>query len=316
MTHGKAPRPILAAVRRGIRKMAMGSALPRCILGFLIVATILILTSPTRTVQLQARTLSVEVELMAEPLAWDLTGAAVCLPKFDFESAPVPPCGAGEVFEEVLDGPVTWPRGQRLSVRWTPRYLSLQMLTEGNGWPTGTTLRLDPADAARNGAMAFSGYLSLGQEMSAGATGYVLDGSYAIYEQGLVSSWIGWSPDITRQGTIRRGDQVRIVCERSLSQTCTGTAIDGRSNQFLNPVAASLSVDHDGMAGLHVVATGAEANSLLEVGYAGRDSIMLVKPSWVQRAAASSSLLALSLLFSLLAPVLIPMLDRREKHRL
>ncbi|MEM8592017.1 MAG: hypothetical protein AAGF13_05770 [Pseudomonadota bacterium] len=301
-------------MRRSIRKLAAGSALSRWILGFLIVTTILILTAPTRTIQLQARTLSAEVELVGEPLAWDLTAATVCLPTLDFDADPAPPCGFGEAFETELDGPVTWQRGQKISVNWRPDHLLLSLMTDGNGWPAGTVLRIDPEDAVRNGALAFSGYLSLGQEMSAGATGYVLEGSYAIYEQGLLSGWLGWSPEITRQGAIRRGDQVRIVCARSLLGTCDGALIEEREGQFLNPVAASLSVDHDGKAGLRVVATGAESNSLLEVAYAGRDSIILVRPSWVQRAAASSSLLAFSLLFSLMAPILIPMLDRSTKQ--
>ncbi len=313
MTGAGNRRPLIAAVRRNIRKMVWGAAAARTILGFLIIATVLILIAPNRTIQLQARTLSAQVELTSEPLAWDLTGATVCVPTLDLMADPQPPCGVGEVFEQTFDGPITWPRDQKLVLDWTPDKMDIRLLTETDIWPVGTTIRVDWANAARNGALAFSGYLSLGQEMSAGATGYVLDGSYAIFEQGLVSGWIGWSPEITRQGAIRRGDQLQIICSPMFFQTCNGADIEGRPNQFKNPVTASISVDHDGKAGMHVVATGAEANSQLEVAYAGRDSILLIKPSWVQRAAASSSLLALSLLFSLLAPLLLPILDRAAR---
>ena len=130
-----------------------------------------------------------------------------------------------------------------------------------------------------------------------------------------MSRWIGWSPDVTRQGEIRRGDQVQIICAQSLARSCEGQPMDNRVDHFKNHVAGSVSVDHDGNAGIHVIATGTEANSLIEVAYAGRDSILLIRPSWVQRASASSSLLALSLLFSLIAPILIPMLDRKAQKR-
>lgn len=310
MTGSTSRRPLVAVVGRYVRQFAMGQGPARWVLGFLIIMTILILTAPTRTIQLQARTLSLELELAAEPLAWDLTGAVVCTPTLDLMAPATAPCGAGEVFAATLDGPISWPLGQQLALDKTPAHLRIRLLSDGNGWPAGTSLILGPEDSRRNGALAFSGYLLLGQEMSAGSTGYVLDGSYAIYEQGLISTWIGWSPDITRAGVIRRGDQVQIICAPKLFQSCAGPAMNNRDNQFRNPVAASVSVDHDGLAGVHVVATGAQANSLLEVAYAGRDSILLIKPSWVQRAAASSSLLALSLLFSLLAPLLLPILNR------
>jgi hypothetical protein len=311
-------RPLVAAVKRNVRRMAMGGVTPRVILAVLIVFTILILTSPVRTVQLQARTLSAEVELTAEPLGWNVTGATVCVPATEEEdlfAEPVAPCGAGQVFDVTILEPVVWSRGQRLALDWTQEHLRIRLLNEGNGWPAGTVLSLDQADATRNGALALSGFLSLGQEMSPGSTGYVLDGNYAIYEQGLVSRWIGWSPDVTRQGVIRRGDQVQIVCAQSLARSCEGDPMTGRIDHYKNPVAGSISVDHDGKAGVHIIATGTEANSLIEVAYAGRDSILLIKPSWVQRAAASSSLLALSLLFSLIAPILLPMLDRKSRER-
>ncbi len=313
MTASGSYRPLIAALRRNFGKMVGGSATARSMIAFLVLATVLILVSPSRTIQLQARTLSAQVELTSEPLAWDLTGATVCVPSADVEAAATPPCGDGETVAGTLDGPVVWPRDQRLVLNWTPERMSIRLLTEAESWPAGTTLRVSWADAARNGALAFSGYLLLGQEMSAGATGYVLDGSYAIYEQGLVSSWIGWSPEITRDGEIRRGDQLQIICSPLFFQTCEGARIDGRSDQYRNTVMASISVDHDGMAGLHVVATGAEANSRLELAYAGRDRVLLIKPSWVERAAASSSLLALSLLFSLLAPLLLPLLERATR---
>lgn len=311
MRPGLSYRPLILALGRNTRKMAMGAAAPRNILLLLIAVTILILTAPTRTIQIQARTLSAEVELDGEPLGWDVTGAVVCLPAADPFAKAQAPCGDGEEFAAELPEPVVWPRGQRLAVDWSENRLRIRLLTPGNGWPAGTVLRISQRDATRNGALALSGFLLLGQEMSAGSTGYVLAGSYAIYEQGLVSAWADWSPDITRQGIIRRGDQVQIICEQSLLRTCRGDPMEGRGTHFRNPVAASISVDHDGNAGMHVVATGAQANSLLEVVYAGRDSILLVRPSWVQRAAASSSLLALSLLFSLIAPIVVPMIDRR-----
>lgn len=296
----------------------MAGAKPRVILAVMIVVTILILTSPLRTVQIQARTLSAVVELTAEPLGWNVTGASVCMPAIEEEDLfkdAEEPCGEGQVFETTLLEPFVWPRGQRLAVDWTKDYLRIRLLDKVNGWPAGTVLSLNHTDATRNGALAFSGFLSLGQEMSPGSTGYVLDGNYAIYEQGLVSRWIGWSPDVTRQGVIRRGDQVQIICARSLARSCEGSPMPGRVDHYKNPVAGSISVDHDDKGGVHVIATGTEANSLVEVAYAGRDSILLIKPSWVQRAAASSSLLALSLLFSLIAPVLLPMLESKAGKR-
>lgn len=98
---------------------------------------------------------------------------------------------------------------------------------------------------------------------------------------------------------------MQIVCASGLWRPCTDDQIQQRARHVRNPVAASFSIDHDGDAGLHVVATGAEANSLLEVVYAGRDRVLLIKPSWVQRALASSTLLAASLLFPLLAPIVL-----------
>ena len=173
-------RPLVAAVNRNVRKMAMSGATPRVILAVMIVLTILILTSPLRTVQLQARTLSAEVELTAEPLSWNVTNATVCVPatsEQDLFADPKPPCGAGQVFETTLLEPILWSSGQRLSLDWTQAHLRVRLLNDGNRWPAGTILSLDHEDATRNGALALSGFLSLGEEMSPGSTGYVLEGT-------------------------------------------------------------------------------------------------------------------------------------------
>lgn len=203
----------------------MQGAAVRLFLGFIVV-TVLILAAPTRTIQLTARTLSAEVELTDEPLGWDLTGADVCKPTLDVMADAKAPCGEGEALAGILDGPVTWSRGQRLALHWTPERLTVRLLNDGAGWPAGTTLRVASADTAQNGALAFSGYLSLGQAMSPGATGYVLEGSYTIYEQGLVSRMFGWSP--TSRGKARSGAETR--CRSSVHRAYGGLAPTTRSS--------------------------------------------------------------------------------------
>jgi hypothetical protein len=164
-----------------------------------------------------------------------------------------------------------------------------------------------------NGALAFIGLLTLGMEINAGATGYVLEGDYAIYEKGLLARALPhWSPDVTRTGNIRRGDEVRIVCQNRWLSECDGDEIAGKPGFYPNPVSGSITISDMEDVGMHVVALGEEADSLLELSYLGRSEPLLVRPNWVQRAAASSGLLALSLLFSLIAPLLLQFLEKRK----
>ena len=285
----------------------------RGILVGLIISTLLILISPTRTVQMQARSLSAEATLLGEPYGWDLTGAAVCLPSFDFDAPTDAACKDGEKFGGALDGPAIWTEGQRLAIMWSPDALTVTLRTESTDWPKGTVLRLSHDQMMRNGALAFSGYLSVGQEISSGATGYILDGSYVIFERGLLARAIGGSPDITRQGLLRRGDRARIVCSGGWFSNCDQpSAQSERDGLFSNPVMASLTLDPEKKAGLNIVALGQESNSALELAYSGRDSVVLIRPSWIQRAAASSGLLALSLMISVMTPLIVPLFRKRE----
>lgn len=306
-------RRLRAAMKQNWRRIIASGHLTTGVVIFLLTITVLIIVSPTRTIQLQARTLSAEIELTGEPFAWDLTGATLCLPIFDFEQPPTAPCKIGEVFEELFDGPTIWPKGQTLALAWSEDELQITLLKEGIGWPVGSILRLPLENAMQNGALAFSGYLTLGQEMSAGANGYTLDGRYAIFERGLIGSLLNWPPDITRQGEIQRGERLQIVCQKSVFAKCDGREIFGKAGLYENSVTASFSLDHDGLSGIHVVALGEESNSALQIAYAGNSSALLIKPNWMQRIAASSSLLALTLLMSFLAPFILPLLGRREK---
>ncbi len=299
-------------LRHLTRQLAAGASLSLMMLVLMVGLTILILQAPVRTVQIQARTLSAEVEMLDQPLPWDLTGATICEPIADLRAEVSPPCAAGQQLTGTLDGPVDWLPGQQVDLIWRQDSLHVHLRNPGDRWPEGTEFVIGSDRMYRNGAIAFVGYLVVGEEIGPGTTGYAIDGSYAFFERGLVGGWLGWSSDVTRQGDIRRGDRLRIVCEQSAARTCTGREIGSDPQLFLNPASVSVTLDPGSSEeGFHVVAHGNEANSLLEIAYAGvGDPAVLVKPNWIQRAAASSSLLAMSLLFSLIAPLLLPLVDR------
>jgi len=309
-------RPMIGAIRRALFRLASGGSVSLGMLVLLATTTILILQAPVRTVSLQAHTLSAEIELTGEPMAWDLTGATVCQPSTDLRAPPQPPCDPGQIPGETLDEPVDWQGAQHLSVKWQNGFVRIALLTDHARWPRGTVLQLSQRDFHRNGAIAFIGYLVVGNEIGPGGTTYVLDGRYAFFEPGLVGGWFGWSADITREGDIRRGDRLRILCQQNISDSCSGREVANRPGFFLNPVAGTITPGLTGEDGLAIGAYGEESNSLLEVAYFGiGDTALLIKPNWIERAKASSSLLALSLLFSLLAPLLLPLLERVRQKR-
>lgn len=313
MSRQKLPKLIRAAVLRNLRQLLRDNRMLVFGLLPLVILTVLILYAPKRSVQIEARTLSANVTLTGEPQSWDMAGAAICVPSEDIRAPANPPCGAGETFQISVQDAVDWPRDQVLDLVWKPHELSVRLVTPNTFWPSNTVLRLSPEQARKNGALAFFGHLTVGREIGAGATGYVLDGNYSIYETGAIIGLFGLSADVTRQGRIRRGDQVRVVCKNGWWSRCSNPKADNGSGIYDALVAGSFSADHDGKAGFHVVAVSTEENNHLEVGYAGRDQALLVRPNWLHRAAASSGFLALSLLFSLWAPLIIPMIERRKK---
>lgn len=249
---------------------------------------------------------------MGEPLQWNLDGAIVCAPSLDRDLTD-PDCGAMASQLTLPDEDYEWVRGQQLRIDWTTDDLRITSLNEGSNWPANTVFILSHEDAQRNGALAFVGHVTIGQEIGAGSTGYVLEGQYTIYEQGLLARFLpSWSPDVTRQGEIRRGDAIRIVCKRNWISPCEDEEPLDEPRLFSNQVSGSITMDSDGEAGIHVVGLGVESNSMVEIAYAGRSEALLVRPNWIQRAAASSGLLALSLLFSLIAPLLLPFFEKRK----
>ncbi|WP_147126464.1 hypothetical protein [Shimia ponticola] len=290
----------------------MLGTLGRTLLIVSLICIALILISPTRTVQLEARTLSAEATLLGEPFGWDLSEGAICIPSLDLDSPVTSPCKDGESFAGLLDGPVRWAQGQQLSVFWSEDDLAIILRSESRDWPAGTVLRIPHAAALRNGALSFTGELSIGQELSPGATGYVLDGTYAFFERGLMTRFFDGTPDIIRKGDLRRGDRARIVCIENWWSKCSHSDRSDEKATTPNLAFASFMPDHAGKAGFHIVALGEETHSALELTYAGRDTSLVIKPNWVQRTAASSGLLALSLLLSVTIPFLAALFPRKH----
>jgi len=312
MTKSDLTRRALLALKLCLRSEFWLGKIGRVVLLFLLVCVVLILISPTRTVQLEARTLSAEAILLGEPLGWDLDSGTICLPSLDLDETGDGPCRDGETYAGTLDGPVLWDSGQHLSLFWSEDDLAIILQSDGKDWPSGTVIRMSHDAVLRNGALSFTGLLSVGQELSPGTTGYVLEGSYVFFERGLVTRFLGGTPDITRNGDLRRGDRAQIVCIPRRRDDCglgdNADAVDVTPN----PTFASFVPDHQGRAGFHVVALGEESHSALELTYAGRDTALVIKPNWIQRAAASSGLLALSLLISVTVPLLAAVLRKTD----
>ena len=290
----------------------------------LMVWTTLTLISPTRTIQLEARTLSIEIQMNGGPQSWKMNGAVICLPSQDFRKSALAPCGDGqEMRERKSDGVdiVDWPPNQKLQLIWSKSGLRVIMksedpfqYTENEYWPKWTELHLTSKQALENGALSFSGRAVLGEQMRTGATGYILDGFYFIFERSVSGAIFDLSPDITRSGELRRGDEIEVICRNNFWHSCDGEPIGNTSGRYVNSVSGSISMDNDGRSGLQFVGLGEEANSLLKVSSAGRDEALEVKPNWLQRAAKSSSLIAISLILALWAPLLLAVLDRYKKN--
>lgn len=312
MTEENSRLPLKGTIRRLLRQYMMAGPSARIVLLVLVVMVTFILVAPTRTVQIQARTLSANIEFSKDQTAWNLSGATLCTPSFDFDQVGEAPCGAGEVNQGAIGEPLDWEAGQEFTIDWTPDALLIRSETATETLARGTRIILPTDIAKRNGALSFTGFLSVGEVMRQGATGYVLDGSYAIYEQDLLSLGFGMPADVTRDGQLRRGERVRVVCQDSLFHKCEVSTNGPRSERYRNIVIGSITADHDRKAGFHVVATGTRANSRLEVEYSGIEEKLLIRPNWIDRAVRSSNLLAFSLLFSLIAPVLLPMVQSKS----
>lgn len=341
--------PSVSVVRGGLRRLLALAVLNHWLLVFflfpLMLWTALTLIAPVRTIQIEARTLSAQLTMIGGPQPWDIRGARVCLPAENPLVKNDGPCGDGKTSRpdkddtgaplEVIDT-VGWETLQKLNIIWTPDALRIILQTphqfnDTEVWPARTELRLPPNQVIANGALTFAGKAVIGEQMQAGATNYLIEGNYYIFERGLSGDLFGLQPDVTRQGALRRGDEVEIICRSSWLHTCepsvdTDSKTDNNASstaqaapsfetkgRFTNAVSGSISMDLAGKPGLHVVALSEEANSLLKIASAGRDKALEVKPNWLQRAAVSSSLVAISIILALWAPVLLAVLDHYRK---
>lgn len=319
--------PTLQVIRGTLRRFLARTMQNNWLLLFgllpLMLWTTLTLIVPVRTIQLEARTISARVTLNGGPQSWNMTNAVVCGPSADLRKEPAPPCGAGQ---DRLDTPanpvgiVDWASGQELTLIWNPAGLRILMTSKiahqhsrTELWPPQSELFLTTERVIENGALAFSGRVVIGEQMSAGATNFMLNGSYQIFERGLTGAFFGLSPDITRQGELRRGDEVEVICRDSLWHSCRGQPLNETSGRYANTVSGAISMDLRDAPGMHVIALGEEANSFLKVASAGRAHALEVKPNWLQRAAVSSSLVAISVILALWAPLLLAVMDRYNK---
>ncbi len=140
------------------------------------------------------------------------------------------------------------------------------------------------------GALSFSGSATFGKTINTGTKFILLDGSYRVREDHVVSSLLGKQTYEVASSELTRGDQVRVVDGHDQKTAALGYGHISRA------------LDVEGAARL--VFQSSPGDFALEIASFGMDQPAILKPDWIDSTLASPYVLIVGLFISLVISVL------------
>lgn len=298
-----------------IRELSQPLRILSLILFLLWLIPILILPT-VRIATLEARTQGMMLEFQGGNQKWQIEGATLCRP---LEAAPCPLAPL-----DVL----AWPDGTQVEITRPPGVgkLIMTILSDGiTGLPKDSRIEFDDAAFRDNGQQYFRGFVSLGAEPGSARRGYLWESDYRFLSRDVFSAFWGSSAVPIREGDLVQGDRVSVICTRaSIDGQCDIDAGDkaGRMMVFGHVV---LELSTDEKPGFDVVATSGRGDIALRVDRFGvgstsdagpktgitgwwpfasaspATSSLIIRPNVVDMILTSPTLLAASLILTLLA---------------
>jgi len=194
---------------------------------------------------------------------------------------------------------LTWGQGSRVDIRRpTDGPLEILLKNEVGPYPAGTLIFVPAPVWQEEGALAFKGSAQLGKMMASGNRAIALSGKYEVREAEILTRIMSelrslWSNEralprsvVVNEGQIFRGEVIRVVNSNTphLPVEGFGHITGAMTDQGFNLVYISPSGDH-----------------ALEVSAIGTDTPARIRPTWLDTASTSPTLIVIVIVLSILA---------------
>ena len=288
MILGRLPLGISAlALMRRHRGRLSGSVLPVLALIFVTIFLALIVFGSSRSFLVEAQTDGVQISFGDGQNLWRLPNAILCVPLDAPSLKPDAVCGQasapeGQAREWLLD----WSDNAVINLHARDDGgLEVNIIEPGSSTlPERGMLILSKSAWRGAGALTFQASVTVGQDMQTGADKFLRDGRWEAREAGIVTSFFRSLTEVVKSGDLSTGSKV-VVLSNGKPAKVYGHVIPAREG------------------GLAVTMISEFGNTALSVRHFGLDDPVLIEPDWIDVAISSPLLLAMAVLFSVLASV-------------
>lgn len=285
------PRALIAILRA---KRKLAAIRNFSLVGLAAIVVFLVLSSVSggkRSFVLDLQTTVLNLKFEGNITQWAFDSAILCR-RLDQPNLSVAqgqgPCSAIFYDIEPTDALLlNWREGVEIEVRTSgPDRIVIEIL-EGvqPGAPEGSLIVIPAETWIRAGALTFLAQLEAGSRIGTGQQTYLLGGRWEARQEAAVLSLFRDMPETVRSG-----------------QAVLGTTLSVYEDNQPVPVFGYLTPDlSSGLVHFNLVAHSAPGNTELRVRVFGADGPTIVRTDWIDIALSSPLLLALAVLFSILA---------------
>ena len=273
----------LIAAKAGGRLRAAGR--PWILASLLVLLALLALAAAgsDRSFLLEARTNGLSIRFDSAGTAWRLPATQRCVPVEIPDPSRTGPCGPAAAPDGAAsEWAVAWPEGTQVDLTRRPEgALEVRVVSGGGaGDPAGTVFVLPARAWPEAGALAFSGAVTLGDDMRTGLRRYLLAGRWEAREAGPVTSLLRGVTEVVKTGELATGAKVSVL---------RGDA-PARVYGYVTPGPDALAVTMISEAG----------DTALSVWHYGLEAPVVLRPDWVDVAVSSPLLIAVATIFTIL----------------
>lgn len=256
----------------------------------LIVVTLflsLIIFGSSRSFLVEARTGGMQISFSEGQNIWRLPNALLCEPLDTPSLIPDATCGQasspkGSAREWILN----WSENTVVNLNSRDDGgLEIAIVDPGGmaNAPNGVLI-MSRAAWRDTGALTFRASVIVGQDMQVGAANFLHDGRWEAREAGVVTSFFRSLTEVVKSGELSTGSKVAILA-------------DGTPAKVYGHV---IPAEQGGLAVTMISELG---NTALSIRHFGLDQPVLIEPDWVDVAISSPLLLAMAVIFSVLASI-------------
>lgn len=258
---------------------------------------------------LSTKTRGASIEFKGQNNVWPLHGATLCTPRLKPLRQPQDSKGSDNCDSRryIATQPerllVKWSEGSAIKLRATRDRLEILVSSPTDQFAARSLILVPDEHLRQLGALSFTGTAEIGSLMSTGANAYLLEGSFAVREIGLLSKIIRRRTVVVKQGELSRGDVVTVV---------SGSEPETMVNGFGHITFA----ERDSEA-LNIVFLSSSQSAALRINALGQDRPALLEPDWLERAIANPFLVIIALFGSLIgnfAPLFESLRNRQKKR--